>query len=68
MTTLEVLTANIRKTIRKARRHGTVGMSYGNLKQITPTTGLTCHPTEYHRLFPQVADIVAHDMEFNLYH
>ena len=66
--TLDVLTDNITKTIRKAKRSGTIGMSYGNLKQITPTTGLTCHPAEYHRLFPQIADVVSHNLKFPLYH
>lgn len=67
-TTTEVLTQNITDTIRRIRRDGVVGMSYANLKQITPTRGLRCHPAEYHRLFPQVAEIVAHKLKFNLYH
>ncbi len=66
-TTAETLTRNIRQTIRKAKKAGTVGMSLANLKQITPTTGLTCDPGEYHREFPRIAAQVAARLSFPVY-
>jgi hypothetical protein len=68
MDSVDVLEANIREAIRKAKRSGTTGMSYANLKQITPTDGLTCHPAAYHREFPRVAQYVAMKMKFELHH
>jgi len=56
----------IKKTIRKARRDGITGMSLANLKQITPTTGLTCPPAEYHRAFPEIATNVASRLRFTI--
>lgn len=63
----ETLSENIRETIRKARAAGTVGMSLRNLKQITPTSGLRCDVSTYHRTFPVAADDVAKEMQFNLF-
>lgn len=67
-TTAETLERHIMGAIRKARKDGVTGMSYANLKQITPTTGLTCHPAVYHRTFPQVAQYVAMKMKFDLFY
>ncbi|MHC4296536.1 MAG: hypothetical protein ACYS7Y_04485 [Planctomycetota bacterium] len=64
MTQLE---KNIRSALRSARKRGTVGMSFANLKQIVPTRSLTCTPAEFHRDFPVVAKSVAADIRFNLY-
>lgn len=58
---------NIRSTIKAAKKRGTVGMSTANLKQITPTRGVTCTPAEFHREFPVIAKAVADDLQFNLY-
>lgn len=66
-TTEKTLTQNIRSTITKAKRRGVVGMSLANLKQCTPTTGLTCPPGEYHREFPRVAAQVAARLSFPVY-
>ena len=68
MSTSEVIERNIRAAIRKAKRNGTTGMSFANLKQLTSTDGITCHPTVYHRTFPEVAQYVAMKLNFNLYH
>jgi hypothetical protein len=64
---IETLTDNIDKAIRKAKRSGTVGMSYVNLRMITDTRGLTCSVGDYHRMFPQLADVAAKRLRFELY-
>lgn len=66
MSTAETLSQNISATIRRIKRDGVTSMSFSNLKQITPTTGLTCPPAEYHRLFPQIAVSVASRLHFPL--
>ncbi len=58
-TTEQVLSENIRATIKRARAQGDTGMSLACLKQNTPTRGLTCHPAEYHAVFPAIARRVA---------
>lgn len=65
-TTTERLSENIAKAIRAAKRDGTVAMSLANLKQVTPTLGLNCTPSEYHQLFPEVADAVAKRLNFTI--
>jgi hypothetical protein len=64
--TIETLSQNIIDTIRQAKRDGTTSMSFSNLKQLTPTTGLTCSKSEYERLFPELADSVARRLRFPL--
>jgi hypothetical protein len=64
---IETLTASIDKAIKKAKRSGTVGMSYGNLRMIADTRGLTCSVGDFHRMFPQLADIAAKRLRFELY-
>ena len=46
-----ILVVSIRKVVSDCKADGTVGMSLANLKQITPTWGLTCHPAIYHQAF-----------------
>ncbi len=62
----ETLMRNIRKTIQRLRADQVHAMGMANLKQITPTTGLTCTPHEYHRLFPACARIVARGYKFKI--
>lgn len=64
MTTVEILSHNIGKAIKDLKKDGIRSMSMENLKQVTPTTGLTCLPGEYHRLFPEVAATVARRLRF----
>jgi len=47
-TPVEILTRNARQAITGMQRKGTIGCSETNLKQVTPTTGLTCSVPEYH--------------------
>ena len=61
------LSSNIRKTILRAIGRGTVGMSFVNLKQITPTTGLTCSVAAFHNEFDTIAAQVARLKAFTLY-
>jgi hypothetical protein len=46
-----ILVVSIRTVVSDCKADGTVGMSLSNLKQITPTRGLTCHPAIYHQAF-----------------
>lgn len=66
MGTADKLYNLIETAIRNARRDGITGMSLANLKQITPTTGLTCPPAEYHRVFPEIAANVAYRLRFTI--
>jgi hypothetical protein len=61
---LETLSDSITKTIRRLKRDGVTAMGLANLKQITPTKGLTCHPRDFHRMFPELADSIAKRMRF----
>jgi hypothetical protein len=63
----EILSSAITETIRKSKRLGTVGMSYLNLKQITPTRGLSCSVSDFHNSFDQIAADTAKSLRFNLY-
>ena len=54
-----ILVVSIRKAVKAAKADGTVGMSLANLKQITPTRGLTCHPAIYHQAFEMAAKLAA---------
>lgn len=51
----EILKKHIRETIREMKKKGTTGCSVENLKQCTPTNGLTCSVSAYHLLFPEIA-------------
>lgn len=51
----------IRATVRELRADGITGMSLENLKQVTPTRGLTCAPAAYHGAFAEVALSTARD-------
>lgn len=63
---IELLTQAITTTIKAVKRDGATAMSIGNLKQMTPTRGLTCSPAEYHRMFPEIAVSVARKLRFPL--
>lgn len=54
-----ILVVSIRNVIRDCKADGTAGMSLANLKQITPTRGLTCHPAIYHQAFEKAAKLAA---------
>lgn len=49
------ITANILATVLKLKKDGTVGMSLDNLRQITPTTGITLTPIQYRDAFARIA-------------
>ena len=51
----EILTKHIQETIREMKSRGTTGCSFENLKQCTPTRGLTCPVVTYHQDFPEIA-------------
>lgn len=65
-TTRQRLAENIAKAIRTARKDRIDAMSLDNLKAVTPTLGLNCTPSEYHQLFPEVADTVAKQLKFTI--
>ena len=56
---VKTLSANIRQSVKRAKQRGITGMSLANLKQVTPTKGLTCEVGMYHTIFPEVARKVA---------
>jgi hypothetical protein len=58
------LETNIRDAIKAAKRDGITSMSLANLKQITPTRGLTISVAEYHLTFDEVAGQVANSLRF----
>ena len=53
MNDIQAIQQNLNKTITRAKKQGIVGMSIQNLKQITPTKGVTCPVQDYDRLFSQ---------------
>jgi len=58
------LEKNIADAIKAAKRDGIVGMSMRNLKQVTPTRGLTISVAEYHATFDEVASQVSKRLRF----
>ena len=63
----QVIRSNIRAAISKAKRNGTTGMSYANLKQITDTKGVHCSVAHFHDWFDTQAEQVAKAQRFELY-
>lgn len=60
------LESNIRDAITDAKRDGITSMSLANLKQVTPTRGLTISLAEYHMTFDEVAVQVSKRMRFRI--
>ena len=60
------LDKNIAEAIKGAMADGIVAMSIDNLKQITSTRGIVMHRMVYNRVFPEIAEIVAKDMNFTI--
>lgn len=67
MTTNDAITSNVTAKIKELIADGTIGMSINNLRQITPTNGVTCAVQMYRSLFKQVAMEVAKKLKFDLY-
>jgi hypothetical protein len=63
----DTLARNIRTTIRKWKKEGTVGASIACLKQCVPTRGLMYSVSEYNEQFPIVAKQVANQLKFEIY-
>ena len=59
--------SNVTAKIRELKADMLVGMSITNLRQITPTNGVTCAVPMYRSLFKQVAMDVAKKLKFDLY-
>ena len=62
------LLTNIKTTIRAMKRRGTVGCSYGCLRQNTCSRGLTITVAEYNQTFNAAADVAAAACKFRVYH
>lgn len=60
------LETNIRDAITSLKRDGITAMSLANLKQVTPTRGLTISVAEYHMNFDQLASRVAKRLRFQI--
>lgn len=60
----EAIKANITAKIKELKADGTVGMSLANLRQITPTKGVTCAIPMYPRLFETAARECAKELKF----
>ena len=60
------LDKKITEAIEGALADGIVAMSIDNLKQITSTNGIVMHRMVYNRVFPEIAEIVAKDMNFTI--
>lgn len=67
MTTNDAIRSNITAKIKELIADGTSSMSITNLRQITPTNGVTCAVPMYRSLFKQVAMDVAKKLKFDLY-
>lgn len=61
---LTAIKHNIAAKIKELKAKGTVGMSLSNLRQITPTKGVTCAVPMYPRLFEQAAKECAKELKF----
>ena len=66
MSDIIILSEHLVETIQAAKRDGITGMSLANLRQITPTTGLTCSVEEFDRMFPEVADSISRRLRFTI--
>lgn len=60
------LDKKIAEAITKATADGITAMSVDNLKMVTSTNGIVMHRMVYNRVFPEIAEIVAKDMNFKL--
>lgn len=60
------LDKKIAEAITKMREDGVTAMSVDNLKMVTSTNGIVMHRMVYNRVFPEIAEIVAKDMNFEL--
>lgn len=67
MATNEAIHSNVTAKIKELIADGTISMSITNLRQITPTNGVTCAVPMYRSLFKQVAMDVAKTLKFDLY-
>ena len=67
MTTNDAIRSNVTAKIKELIADGTSSMSITNLRQITPTNGVTCAVPMYRSLFKQVAMAVAKTLKFDLY-
>lgn len=53
----EIIINNITTKLKEISSKSTVGMSYTNLKQLTPTTGVMASISYYHSHFNRLADL-----------
>lgn len=60
------LRSHIGDAIMQMKKEQTVACSLGNLKQITSTRGLTCHLSQYHGEFDEIATSVAKTLRFRI--
>lgn len=60
----EAIKANITAKIKELKADGTVGMSLANLRQITPTRGVSCSIPMYPGLFAAAAAECAKELRF----
>lgn len=67
MTTNDAIRSNVTAKFKELIADGTIGMSINNLRQITPTNGVTCAVPMYKSLFESVAREVAKKLKFDLY-
>ena len=63
----KAIRSNVTAKIRELMSAGTIGMSIANLRQITPTNGVTCAVPMYKSLFESVARECAKELKFDLY-
>jgi len=64
MSTENVIRSNISKTITRLKKDKITAMGLANIFQVTPTTGVTCHPGQYRDLFNKIAMEVAKERKF----
>lgn len=63
----QTIRENVKKTVKALKRDGTTAMGLVNLFQITPTSGINCHPAMYRQTFDAVAPRAAKELHFPIY-
>ena len=64
---MDAIEKNITETIMQIQKDGTTGMALSNLRQITPTTGVTVPVHQYGEMFQTAALKIGKKLKFPIF-
>lgn len=62
----QAIDRNVRLTILRMKRQGTVGASVDYLRLNAPTKGVDVHPSQYNSMFAEIAVKIAKQLKFDI--